>query len=72
MAIERPLTVPQALAMKKRTLAAALWFYAAWTFGSMIAWTLGLGIALGPIVGIAAAAIVLRAPQLTAGRSATA
>jgi hypothetical protein len=56
----------------KKFVAAVLWFYAGWTFGSMVAWSLGLGIALGPIVGMAAAAIVLRAPQLTAIRRANA
>jgi hypothetical protein len=56
----------------KKFVAAVLWFYAGWTFGSMVAWSLGLGIALGPIVGMAAAAIVLRAPQLTAVRRANA
>ena len=54
----------------KKFLVAVLWFYAGWTFGSMISWALGLGLALGPIVAIVAAAIVLRAPQLTVGRPA--
>jgi hypothetical protein len=54
----------------KKFLAAVLWFYAGWTFSAMVGWALGLGIALGPIVGIAAAVIVLRTPQLTAGRRA--
>jgi hypothetical protein len=49
--------------MKKRALAAVLWFYAAWTFGSMVAWALGLSITLGPVLAIAAAAVALRAPQ---------
>jgi hypothetical protein len=56
--------------MKKRSLAAVLWFYAAWTFGSMVAWMIGLSIPLGPILAVAAAAIILRVPQLTAAPSA--
>jgi hypothetical protein len=54
----------------KKFFLAALWFYAGWTFGSMISFALGLGVALGPIVAIVAAAVVLRAPQLTASRQA--
>jgi hypothetical protein len=58
--------------MKKRALAAVLWFYAAWTFGSMVAWTMGLSIALGPILAVIAAGVILRVPQLTATQSASA
>jgi hypothetical protein len=56
--------------MKKRALAAVLWFYAAWTFGSMLAWMMGLSIPLGPVLAVAAAAVILRVPQLTSSRSA--
>lgn len=49
--------------MKKRTLAAILWFYTGWYAGAMIAAFLGLGPALGPIVGTAAAAIFAGDPR---------
>ena len=49
--------------MKKRALAAVLWFYAAWYVGAMIAYMLGLSEALGPILGTAAAAIVAGDPR---------
>ena len=50
--------------MKRRLFAAALWFYAAWTFGAMLAWAVGLGVALGPVFGLVAAGVILRVPQL--------
>jgi hypothetical protein len=49
--------------MKKRALAAVLWFYSAWYVGAMIAYMLGLSEALGPILGTAAAAIVAGDPR---------
>lgn len=49
--------------MKKRALAALLWFYAAWYAGAMVADVLGLSPALGPILGVAAAAIVAGDPR---------
>ncbi|HEX5825771.1 MAG TPA: hypothetical protein VFY18_15030 [Candidatus Limnocylindrales bacterium] len=49
--------------MKKRALAALLWFYAAWYAGAMIADIAGLSVALGPILGTAAAAIVAGDPR---------
>ena len=49
--------------MKKRVLAAVLWFYAAWYTGAMVAHFLGLSPALGPILGTAAAAIVAGDPR---------
>jgi hypothetical protein len=55
--------------MKKRALTAVLWFYAAWTFGSMVAWAMGLGIALGPILAVIAVGVILRAPQLASSSS---
>jgi len=49
--------------MKKRALAAVLWFYAIWYAGAMIAQVLGLSPALGPILGTAAAAIIAGDPR---------
>jgi hypothetical protein len=49
--------------MKKRALAALLWFYSAWYAGAMVAHVLGLSDALGPIFGTAAAAIVAGDPR---------
>lgn len=49
--------------MKKRALAAMLWFYAAWYAGAMVAHALGLSPVLGPILGTAAAAIVAGDPR---------
>lgn len=49
--------------MKKRALAALLWFYAAWYAGAVVAHFLGLSPALGPILGTAAAAIVAGDPR---------
>jgi hypothetical protein len=49
--------------MKKRALAAVLWFYAAWYVGAVTAHYLGLSEALGPILGTAAAAIVAGDPR---------
>ena len=66
--------MPDPLAMKKRALAALLWFYTAWYAGAMVADALGLSAALGPILGTAAAAIVAGDPRriIWTGRSATA
>jgi len=64
MAIEWPDWGDHISGMKKRLFAAALWFYAAWTFGSMVAWALGLGVALGPIFGVVTAGFILRSQQL--------
>lgn len=50
--------------MKKRALAALLWFYSAWYVGAMIAEILGLSPALGPILGTAAAAIIAGDPRM--------
>jgi hypothetical protein len=49
--------------MKKRALAAFLWFYAFWYVGAMIAEFAGLSPALGPILGTAAAAIIAGDPR---------
>ncbi len=49
--------------MKKRALAAVLWFYSMWYAGAMIAQFAGLSPALGPILGTAAAAIIAGDPR---------
>jgi hypothetical protein len=49
--------------MKKRALAAVLWFYSMWYAGAMIAQVAGLSPALGPILGTAAAAIIAGDPR---------
>jgi len=49
--------------MKKRALAAVLWFYSMWYAGAMIAQVVGLSPALGPILGTAAAAIIAGDPR---------
>ena len=51
------------LAMKKRALAAVLWFYAIWYAGAMIAQVFSLSPALGPILGTAAAALIAGDPR---------
>ena len=43
--------------MSKRIAAGILWFLAAWYFGAWIALFLGVPDVLGPILGIAAAAV---------------
>jgi len=43
--------------MSKRLFSLALWFYAGWTLGAMIALAIGVSALLGPILGVAAAAI---------------
>lgn len=49
--------------MKKRALAAVLWAVMGWYIGAAIAWFLDLGPALGPILAVAAAAIVAGDPR---------
>jgi hypothetical protein len=49
--------------MKKRALAALLWFYSMWYAGAMIAQVVGLSPALGPILGTAAAALIAGDPR---------
>lgn len=49
--------------MLKRTLAALLWFYAGWYLGAMIVYHLGLTAMLGPIIGLAAAALFAGDPR---------
>ena len=42
----------------KRLLASALWFYAAWYAGSLLAAMLGVPDVIGPVVGLTAGLIV--------------
>jgi hypothetical protein len=49
--------------MKKRLVSAVLWFYTGWYAGAMLADILGVSVALGPIVGVAAAAIIAGDPR---------
>jgi hypothetical protein len=49
--------------MKKRVLAAFLWFYAGWYAGALLADFTGVSAILGPILGAAAAAIVVGDPR---------
>ena len=51
------------LAMKKRIVAAILWFNAAWFMGAALAFAMGLSPALAPILAIAAAAIIAVDPR---------
>ena len=55
--------------MKKRVLAALLWFYAMWYAGAMVATVFGLSPALGPILGTACAAIIAIDPRHVIWRS---
>ncbi len=43
--------------MKKRVLAAVLWFYTGWYAGAVIAYFVGVSSILGPILGLAAAGL---------------
>jgi hypothetical protein len=49
--------------MNKRLAAAALWFYAGWTFGAFVAMALGFTALLGPILGAAAALTFVGDPR---------
>jgi hypothetical protein len=49
--------------MKKRIFAAFLWFYTGWYAGAIIADFLALTPALGPIIGAAAAALIVGDPR---------
>ncbi len=61
----------QSAPMGKRLLATFLWFYAGWYAGAMVAWFLGIHAVLGPILGMAAAALVAFDPRgvIWSGRS---
>jgi hypothetical protein len=49
--------------MTKRVVAAFLWFYTGWYAGAMIAAFLGINPAVGPILGVAAAGLVIVDPR---------
>ena len=49
--------------MTKRVLAAMLWFYAGWYAGAMLAEVFGISALLGPIIGAAAAGLVVGDPR---------
>jgi hypothetical protein len=49
--------------MKKRLLAAFLWFYAGWYAGAILADIVGVSPILGPLVGAAAAALIVGDPR---------
>lgn len=48
--------------MKKRVLAAFLWFYTGWYAGAMIAAFFGLTAAFGPVLGAAAVGLFVGDP----------
>ena len=49
--------------MTKRVLAAMLWFYTGWYAGALLAAMLGVSVLLGPIIGAAAAGLVVGDPR---------
>jgi hypothetical protein len=49
--------------MKKRALSAVLWFFTGWYAGALLAHVLTLSTALGPILGLAAAALIAGDPR---------
>ena len=49
--------------MTKRVLAAILWFYTGWYAGAMLAEFLGVSPLLGPIIGAAAAGLIVGDPR---------
>ena len=57
------LAYPTIAAMKKRVLAAFLWFYAGWYAGALMADFLGVSAVLGPMIGAAVAAVVVGDPR---------
>jgi hypothetical protein len=50
------------LAMNKRVIIFALWFYAAWTCGALIAGALGMNGLIGPVAGAVVASLVVFRP----------
>lgn len=60
--------------MRKRLVATFLWFYAGWTFGAFAASVFGVSDVLGPIIGAAAAGLIVGDPRriIWTARSATA
>lgn len=61
--LARRLMRANVLNMKKRLLSAALWFYAGWTFGAMLAAVIGVSPVLGPLMGAAAAGLFAGDPR---------
>ncbi len=53
---------PHSLGMTKRIAAAALWFLSGWTVGNVFAMLVGVPEVVGPILGLAAAALVAGDP----------
>jgi len=51
------------LHMTKRILAAFLWFYTGWYAGAMLAEILSISPVLGPIIGAAAAGLIVGDPR---------
>ena len=49
--------------MKKRILAAFLWFYSGWYGGAIVADFVGVSPVLGPILGAALAAVIVGDPR---------
>lgn len=48
--------------MSKRIAAAVLWFFALWYLGAFIAFVLGVPDLLGPVLGVAGAALIAGDP----------
>jgi hypothetical protein len=49
--------------MKKRVAAAFLWFYTGWYAGALIAASVGISPVVGPILGVAAAGLIVGDPR---------
>ena len=58
--------------MKKRALAAVLWFYTGWYGGALVAHILGIPELVGPVVGTAAAVLFAGDPRGVIWKHATA
>lgn len=58
--------------MKKRVLAAMLWFYAGWYAGAILAEFIGVSPVLGPLIGAAAAGLIVIDPLRTIWTTRTA
>ena len=58
--------------MKKRALAALLWFYTGWYGGALVAHILGIPELVGPVVGAAAAVLFAGDPRGVIWKPATA
>jgi len=57
--------------MKKRVLAAFLWFYTGWYAGATIAVLFGISPVIGPIIGAAAAGLLVGDPRRIIWTSST-